>query len=262
MRKITFLAVLIMASVGLLKSQTTFYTETFGTPTSEKGEVLSTHVWDTNVVTYTWTMDETTAPGTINVRSNKPSTYSGASGSGNLYFNANATNKFTITGNTTGFNDVKLSFGIFGKTAGDSKKMVVEYSIDGGNQYTGIAATEIAALTATAELWEVITTISIPTATSVKLRFSTPNLGEIRIDDVKLAGIPVSNHLSNPNYKYWSLVGKTLKFEEFAVSNIDLFNLTGIKVSSFKPAREIKLNINQGIYILKVDGKATKITIR
>jgi hypothetical protein len=38
--------------------------------------------------------------------------------------------------------------------------------------------------------------------------------------------------------------------------------LTGTKVAAFKPAREIKLELKQGIYILKVDGKATKITIR
>jgi hypothetical protein len=275
MRKITLFAILIIASIGLLKSQTAFYTETFGTPTLDtpettpgesKNEMLQNHVWDTNNVTYTWTLVDNVnpaLPGSINVRNNNPSTgYTGASGVGNLYFNANATNTFTITGNTTGFNDVKLSFGIFGKAAGDAKKMVVEYSIDGGTQYTAIAATQIAALTAAAKGWELVSNIAFPTATSVKLRFSTPNLGEIRIDDVKLAGTAISNHLSNPNLKYWSLEGKTLKFEEFAISNIELYNLTGTKVAAFKPAREIKLELKQGIYILKVDGKATKITIR
>lgn len=274
MKKVTLIIAVCLLSLSMTHAQTAFYTETFGNPTLDtpvvtqgesKNELLQNHVWDTNVVTYTWTLVDnavSTLPGTINVRNNNPSTgYTGASGGGNLYFNANASNTFTITGNTSGYNDVKLSFGVFGKAAADAKKLVVEYSTDGGNQYTPLATAELAALTATAKVWELVSNISFPTATSVKLRFSTPNLGEIRIDDVQLSGTSVSNNLNDPNYKSWTLIGKTLRFDVLPVNQIEIYSLTGSKVAVFDAKREQNLKINNGIYILKVDNKSNKIMI-
>jgi len=274
MKKITLIAIVIIASVNLLKAQETFYTETFGTPALDspvvtagesKNELLQNHVWDTNIVTYSWTLVDNvdpTLPGTINVRNNNPSTYAGASSVGNLYFNANATNSFTITGNTSAFSNVKLSFGVFGKTAGDAKKLVVEYSTDGGSQFTAIATTELAALTAAAKGWELISNISFPTAASVKLKFSTPNLGEIRIDDVKLSGVKVTNSVNLPNYKNWSLTGKTLKFDVLPMTKVEILALTGSRVATFDAATSIELNLQKGIYILKANNTSAKITLK
>ena len=274
MKKITFIAFVFFASISTAKAQTAFYTETFGTPTLDtpvttpgesKNELLQNHVWDTNVVTYTWTLvynTDPTLPGTINVRNNNPSTYAGASGVGNLYFNSNAANSFTITGNTSGFSNVKLSFGIFGKVAGDAKKMVVQYSIDGGNQFIPIATAEIAALTAAAKGWELISNIPFPTSESVKLKFSTPNLGEIRIDDVKLSGTNIINNLNIPNYKNWSLVGKTLKFDVLPTTKIEIFALTGSKVAVYEPSSSIVLNLQKGMYILRANNSCNKFIIK
>ncbi len=74
--------------------------------------------------------------------------------------------------------------------------------------------------------------------------------------------LPLSANTINPSMKPWRLVGKVLKFDVLPSQNVDVYSLTGLKVFSHESAREIKLNLNQGIYILKVDGKATKITIR
>jgi hypothetical protein len=273
MKKITFFAILFFAAISSVKAQTVFYTETFGTPALDspvvtvgesKNELLQNHVWDTNIVTYSWTLVDNAdplLPGTINVRNNNPSTYVGASGVGNLYFNANAINSFTITGNTNGFSNVKLSFGIFGKAAGDSKKMVVEYSLDGGTQFVPIAATEIAALTSAAKGWELISNISFPTATSVKLKFSTPNLGEIRIDDVKLAGTGISAipQFNNDNQKL-TVSNATINLEGFNTGNVEIFNLQGKKVFTSEIVKTLQPKLQKGLYIVKIGDFKQKIT--
>jgi hypothetical protein len=72
----------------------------------------------------------------------------------------------------------------------------------------------------------------------------------------------ITADVNNPNYRAWRLEGSTLKFDAMPETAIDVYALTGSKVFTHNAAREIKLELKQGIYILKVDGKATKITIR
>jgi len=74
--------------------------------------------------------------------------------------------------------------------------------------------------------------------------------------------LPLNASTINPSMKPWRLEGRTLKFDVLPSQNVELYALTGTKAASYAAAREIKLELKQGIYILKVDGKATKITIR
>lgn len=74
--------------------------------------------------------------------------------------------------------------------------------------------------------------------------------------------LPLNAGTLNPNMKPWRLEGKTLKFDVLPSQNVEAYSLTGVKIFTHESAREISLNFKQGIYILKVDGKATKITIR
>jgi hypothetical protein len=74
--------------------------------------------------------------------------------------------------------------------------------------------------------------------------------------------LPLNSNTINPSMKPWRLEGRTLKFDVLPSQNVELYALTGTKAASHAAAREIKLELKQGIYILKVDGKATKITIR
>jgi len=90
---------------------------------------------------------------------------------------------------------------------------------------------------------------------------STNVLGNIGSPGTAIV-LPLNASTINPSMKPWRLVGKVLKFDVLPSQNVDVYSLTGLKVFSHESAREIKLNLNQGIYILKVDGKATKITIR
>lgn len=72
----------------------------------------------------------------------------------------------------------------------------------------------------------------------------------------------ISADVNNPNYRAWRLEGNTMKFDAMPETAIEVFALTGSKVFNHNAAREIKLELNQGIYIVKVNHKSSKITIR
>jgi hypothetical protein len=90
---------------------------------------------------------------------------------------------------------------------------------------------------------------------------STNALGNIGSPGTAIV-LPLNASTINPSMKPWRLEGRTLKFDVLPTQKVEVYSLTGLKVSSHDSAREIKLEMKQGIYILKVDGKATKITIR
>ena len=60
----------------------------------------------------------------------------------------------------------------------------------------------------------------------------------------------------------WKLKGRTLEFEILPSTAIEIYSLTGSKVATHVPASLIELDLNQGIYILKIDGRAHKVIIR
>lgn len=90
---------------------------------------------------------------------------------------------------------------------------------------------------------------------------STNVLGNIGSPGTAIV-LPLSANTISPSMKPWRLEGRTLKFDVLPTQKVEVYSLTGLKVSSHDSAREIKLDMKQGIYILKVDNKSTKITIR
>ncbi len=74
--------------------------------------------------------------------------------------------------------------------------------------------------------------------------------------------LPITTNASNPNYKTWTLIDKTLKFEILPTTKIEIFALTGIKVATFEPATSIVLNLQKGIYILKTNNTSSKILLK
>ena len=91
-------------------------------------------------------------------------------------------------------------------------------------------------------------------------------IASVGVSDIGSPGtaivLPLNASTINPSMKPWRLEGRTLKFDVLPSRNVELYSLTGTKAASHAAAREIKLELKQGIYILKVDGKSTKITIR
>ena len=73
--------------------------------------------------------------------------------------------------------------------------------------------------------------------------------------------LPLSANVNNPDFKPWRLVGRTLKFDLLPANEVEVFSLIGSKIATYPSAREIKLGLSQGVYILRIDNKATKITI-
>ncbi len=60
----------------------------------------------------------------------------------------------------------------------------------------------------------------------------------------------------------WKLKGRTLEFETLPFTAVEIYDLTGSKVATHVPASLIELDLSQGIYILKIDGRAHKVIIR
>jgi hypothetical protein len=73
---------------------------------------------------------------------------------------------------------------------------------------------------------------------------------------------PISANVNNPEYKHWTLAGNTLKFDVLPTTGIEIFSLTGSKVAKYQPSKEITLELNKGVYIVRVDEKASKILIK
>lgn len=180
MKKIYSLLLLVISSVSIAQ---TFYSENMGTPSAT-----------TLVTAYTgW---QNTAPivysGSADVRATAVSTtYTGASGGGNVLVNA-AAEYFQIDGlNTAAYNtaDLQLTFG-YNADGNVTNTLTLEYSSDSGASWTAITYTP------GASGWSLVTIPGniIPSTTTLSLRF-TQNLAtpkNNRIDDLKLSAVSAS----------------------------------------------------------------------
>lgn len=303
MKKITSLLLGIVVFTSFANAQTTIFKETFGTTqltrgtctsvavpgTAEPGkydpqknELFTDHDWsaDSHIwnegITYSQTSTISITAGacddsgtTLNIRTNKPSTdtsiggNANASGLGNLYFNSNSSNSFTINGiNTTLYSNITLAFAIFGKSSGDSKKIVVEYS-DNGGALTSIATTNIAALTSAAGKWEFISGVVIPTSNNLNIKFSTPNLGEIRVDDIIIKGtstLSAINALSSDNRKVFAS-NSTITLNGFSTGNVEIYNMQGKRVFTSELKEAIQPELAKGLYIVRIGDFRQKISL-
>jgi len=208
-----YIAMALAAAVSVSASaagRVTVFSETFGTASSEKEELIGDHQWDNpqseSGLHYTWTFGYTkNGAESLNVRNNNPADYNGASGSGNLYFNNDKTNEFIIWGiNTSATTDNRLSFGVFGKSDGvgevdsngnpeipDIHKMRVKIYTPTTDPVEGerIGQAEIESKAGAIKTWYKVENIAIPECENLKLRFYTKKKAEVRIDDILITGV-------------------------------------------------------------------------
>lgn len=158
-------------------SQSTILSENFGSPT-------------TTTVISSYTGWQSTSPisfaGNVDVRNTTPSTNSGASGGGNVFFTNNPSRVFTISGiNTSTYSEVYLILSHHKSTIASSNELIIEVSSDGSN-FTPLTYTRPTG-TGTA-VWRTISpTGTIPITTNLRLRFrQNSSLAQFRIDDVYL----------------------------------------------------------------------------
>lgn len=245
-------------------NKTTLFSEDFGTAASEKDEPLESHVWANNPASmFSWTT--ATADDNVNVRTNNPSDYDGASADGNLYFKGVAS--FTITGIATdGYDGLELAFGAFGKNAGDVKSMTVDCKADDG-QAAQVADFASLGLDEGKKTWSKASGIALPQAKSLTLTFaSNLNLaddGGIRLDDITVSGTKGTTGVSQAAQQPTSIAvsGNTLSYQGSA-PKAEVYTLEGAKVAEVATGSTATLNAPRGIYVVKAGKDAVKVALR
>jgi len=172
----------------------TIFSENMGTPSTTT--VIGSNTFQ-NSGSLTYSDGGATAAADVRITS-ASTTYSGASGNGNVFFSSSAGERgFAIEGiNTSNHQLLKLQFG-YRKTSGSiHAPLAIDYW--NGSAWVAIATTSDTAVlfneAANASVgWYLSKLISLPEAASrsgLKIRFIKSGSTEIRLDDVKLTGSP------------------------------------------------------------------------
>ena len=235
-----------------------FY-EDFGTASSEKNEAIEDHVWNTNSSSmFSWSL--ATDDSSINVRTNNASDYDGASADGNLYFKGYAT--FVITGiSTSGYSDITLTFGAFGKNKGDVVGMTLTCNDGTSSDTTNFSTLN---LDETAKTWSVATVSSIAETSSLTLTYTSSldpdDDGGIRLDDIKLTGYVSSGvtAVTASQVGRYAVIGRSVSSIE---GDAAVYDITGRKVTTVAEGESVTLPA-AGVYIVKTAGGAQKVAVR
>lgn len=200
--------------------------------------------------------------GTADVRTTSVSDYTGASAASNVMVNAIAEN-FIISGiNTSGYENISLSLGLRKGTNAANNELTIEVSSN-GTDWTALSYTR-ATGSGTAN-WAVINpTGTIPTTTTLSIRFTGTTATEWRIDDVKLSGTAIvlgtgNNILNKANLVKNTSVSNTIIFA--AKANVQVINMNGqvVKTASVNENSSLEVSsLPKGAYIVtgSVNGKA------
>ena len=183
MKKIYSLLFLLLSSVTFSQ---TFYSENMGTPSATTS--IATNVFQNSApIVYS---------GTGDVRSTLVSSgYNGASGGGNVLINAD-TESFQIDGlNTSAYNtaNIQLSFG-YNADGAVTNAVTLEFSTN-GTTWNPITYTP------TGTGWTLVTVTgnTLPSSSTLSLRFTQTQAKNNRIDDVKLSNVSASCTLNLGN---------------------------------------------------------------
>ena len=129
------------------------------------------------------------------MRTTTPSTYTGASGAGNVFLTNNAAAKtYLIAGfSTTGYAPITLSFGVYkNSTTSNGSELSVEYSTSGiAGPWNIITIPALPTGTGTA-IWHYVTSTGVIPSGANAIRFTNTNATspQFRIDDITLTGTP------------------------------------------------------------------------
>ena len=256
MKNIYALLTLLVAT--LVYSQTTIYSESFGTPAATTLLTAYTGYQNSAPITYS---------GTADVRTSTPSDYAGASASGCVFIGAVTSASGTpvktlIIGgiNTANYTNLALSFGHQKGTNASSNELKVEVSSNG---------TDWAPLTYTrptgsgTSVWLIITpTGTIPSTSSLSIRFSNPadsNVG-FRIDDVKLTGnlTLAVNNIKKDHFNIYPTVVTNgvicVTSESNKTKKITVYDSSARLVISRGTEKEVNVSqLAKGTYVINVE---------
>ncbi len=261
-------------TVTAVQQLTAIFTETIGTVTTTTA--ISTHETNNGFDNDTYTMSGT---GDVRITS-ASSAYTGASGSANVYLTTTVGKYFQIEGiNTIGFTNLSLSFGMYTSSKGNAAS--VEVSSD------GVTYTALSISPSVSTGWHLKTAAgTIPQAANLRIRFKqTATSAQIRIDDIKLVGMPAGKtkeYSENQYSSFENLAKSELKLypnpasdfitfetmsEQDATETISIFDASGKfvyseKISFTKGANITSVNISQltrGLYFMKIGQEVARI---
>ena len=221
---------------AMANAQTTVFSESMGTPAGTTA--IATYATGTAPATFQ-NKATLTFTGTGDVRTSGASTtYTGASGGGNVFLTSPGPKEFQIAGiNTAGFSTFSISFGVSRSAATQTlSELSLEYSSD-GTTYTAIS---IPAQTA-ASGWIKLTldNLSLPATANLRLRFKNNSAvasggQQIRLDDISLTassgGTPPTVTGISPAS---GLAGTIVTVTGTGFTSVTAVNFNGIAAASF-----------------------------
>jgi len=256
MKNIYALVTLLVTT--LVYSQTTIYSENFGTPAATTLLTAYTGYQNSAPITYS---------GTADVRTSTPSDYAGASASGCVFLGAFTTASGTpaktliISGiNTFNYQDLSLSFGHQKGTNAGSNELKVEVSSDGTN-WTPLSYTRPTG--SGTSTWLVINaTGTIPAASNLRIRFTNPldsNVG-FRVDDIKLTGTATLavNNVKKDHFNIYPTVVTNgvicITSESNNPKKITVYDSSSRLVISRGTEKEVNVSqLSKGTYVINVE---------
>ena len=181
------LYILLLSAVASVSFGQTIYSENMGVPTGTT--LIPAYVTGTAPATF-----QNAAPivysGTGDVRVTTPSsTYTGASGGGNVYLTSTAGKYFQIDGiNTSAYSsaNIQMTFGYLTATFA-TVQVILEYSTNASS--SNPTWTPITFTNNTSASWNLVSIPGgvLPSSSTLSLRFTQPTVaGQIRIDDIKV----------------------------------------------------------------------------
>ncbi len=83
-----------------------------------------------------------------------------------------------------------------------------------------------------------------------------------RFDNIVVSGTAITTAVDEAITADWTLVGTTLSFGETTTADIEVYNMSGLKVATYAPASFVDLNLASGMYIVKVADSVKKVIIK
>ena len=208
------MALVMVSWSGEVKGQTTIFTESMGTVSSNT--TIANHEAANGFDNDAFTMTDGGAVNPADIRSTSISSgYTGASGGANVFFTGTAGDRgFAIEGiNASGYENLKLQFGYRKENASALPSLAVSYW--DGTTYQNVSFTFNQANNASTG-WYLSPEISLPIEAQInglRIRFIKSGEVAVRIDDIRLVGsVPVT--------------APTTQASSLTFSNIEQNNLT------------------------------------
>lgn len=255
-----FYAMLSLFAAISMFSQTTFYSENFGNPTSTTLLPAYSGYQNASPIVYS---------GTADVRTSTPSEgYTGSSGNGCVFLgtvtaaSGNPAKTLIIEGiNTTNFNGISMTLGHYKGTNAGSNELTIEVSSD-GTSWSPLTYTRPTG-TATSNWILINPTGTIPSTANLRIKLTNvldSNVG-FRIDDIKLTGTAISLATTENNKNLFGIYPTLVADGKIYITSnknsdkrVKIYDQMGRMVTDKTVQNEINVShLPKGNYIVNVD---------